>query len=82
MTTHLIHPMLADGALQFAFEKATTEGKATILVLFTLSMLSWTIIIRKFRQLYIAQKWAKKFDGMFTYELSVIANHVNRDWVC
>jgi biopolymer transport protein ExbB/TolQ len=61
MTIHLINPMLADGALQFAFEKATTEGKATIIVLFGLSMLSWTIIIRKFRQLYIARKWAKKF---------------------
>jgi biopolymer transport protein ExbB/TolQ len=60
MTTHLINPMFADGALQFAFEKATTEGKTTIIVLFGLSMLSWTIIIRKFRQLYIARKWAKK----------------------
>ena len=60
MTT-LIHPMLASGALQFAFEKATPEGKATISVLFLLSMFSWTIIITKFRQLYIARKAAKKF---------------------
>ena len=61
MTIHTLQPLFADGALQFAFEKATTEGKATILVLFSLSMLSWTIIIRKFRQLYVARKWAKKF---------------------
>ena len=61
MTTLLIKPMLASGALQFAFEKATTEGKITIGALFILSMFSWTIIITKFRQLYIARKWAKKF---------------------
>ena len=32
MIPHL-QPMLADGALQFAIEKATTEGKVTIAVL-------------------------------------------------
>ena len=60
MTT-LIHPFLASGALQFAFEKATPEGKTTICVLFLLSMFSWTIIITKFRQLYIARRAAKNF---------------------
>ena len=60
MTT-MIHPFLASGALQFAFEKATPEGKATICVLFLLSMFSWTIIITKFRQLWIARKASKKF---------------------
>src|SRR5664280_1132615 len=59
--TAIIHPILASGALQFAFEKATPEGKTTILVLFILSMFSWTIIITKFRQLYIARKASKKF---------------------
>jgi biopolymer transport protein TolQ len=54
-------PMFAAGALQFAFEKATTEGKITIGALLILSLFSWTIIITKFRQLYIARKWAKKF---------------------
>jgi biopolymer transport protein ExbB/TolQ len=53
--------MLADGALQFAFQKATTEGKITILVLFFLSMFSWTIIITKFRQLHLARKWGRRF---------------------
>lgn len=56
-----IHPLLASGALQFAFEKATLEGKITIGSLLILSLFSWTIIITKFRQLYIARKWAKKF---------------------
>jgi biopolymer transport protein ExbB/TolQ len=60
MTT-LIHPILASGALQFAFEKATPEGKTTICVLFILSMFSWTIIITKFRQLWIARAASKKF---------------------
>lgn len=57
----MIHPMLADNALQFAFQKATPEGKMTIGALFILSMFSWTIIITKMRQLLIARKAAKKF---------------------
>jgi biopolymer transport protein ExbB/TolQ len=61
MTTLFIHPLLADGALQFAIEKATPEGKATIAVLLVLSLFSWTIIITKLRQLLIARGAAKKF---------------------
>src|ERR1035438_10484269 len=61
MTPFVLKPMLASGALQFAFEKATPEGKTTIGALFLLSMFSWTIIITKFRQLYIARRAAKKF---------------------
>ena len=61
MTSPIATPILASGALQFAFEKATIEGKITILVLFVLSLFSWTIIITKFRQLHIARKWAKRF---------------------
>ncbi|MGA2499603.1 MAG: MotA/TolQ/ExbB proton channel family protein [Tepidisphaeraceae bacterium] len=61
MTSFITPPMLADVALQFAFEKATTEGKITILTLFVLSLFSWTIIITKFRQLHLARKWAKRF---------------------
>jgi biopolymer transport protein ExbB/TolQ len=61
MTSLSATPLFADGALQFAFEKATTEGKITILVLFVLSLFSWTIIITKFRQLHLARKWAKRF---------------------
>jgi biopolymer transport protein TolQ len=56
-----LHPILASGALQFAFEKATIEGKITIGSLIVLSLFSWTIIITKFRQLHIARKWAKRF---------------------
>lgn len=56
-----IHPFLASDALQFAFEKATPEGKTTISVLFILSMFSWTIIITKARQLWIARKASKRF---------------------
>ena len=54
-------PMLASGALQFAFEKATLEGKLTIGALLILSLFSWTVILTKFRQLYIARKWSKRF---------------------
>src|SRR5882672_2972969 len=61
MTETMFTPLLASGALQFAFEKSTIEGKITIGCLLVLSLFSWTIIITKFRQLYIARKWARKF---------------------
>jgi biopolymer transport protein ExbB/TolQ len=60
MTT-LIQPMFAANAAVYAIENATTEGKITVLVLLVLSLFSWTIIITKFRQLYIARRAAKKF---------------------
>ncbi len=53
-------PILAN-ALQFAFEKATTEGKITIATLLVVSLFSWTVIIRKARQLYRAQKMSRHF---------------------
>jgi biopolymer transport protein TolQ len=66
MITPGIHPILASGALQFAFEKATTEGKITISALALLSLFSWTIIINKLRQLLTAKKWAKKFFAAYS----------------
>ncbi|HWY77509.1 MAG TPA: hypothetical protein VN281_17960, partial [Verrucomicrobiae bacterium] len=60
---HLLNftPMLASNALKFAIDKATIEGKTTMGALFVLSLFSWTIIITKARQLYIARKWARRF---------------------
>ncbi|MBL9128614.1 MAG: MotA/TolQ/ExbB proton channel family protein [Verrucomicrobiales bacterium] len=54
-------PILAAGARQFAFEKATLEGKITIGALLILSLFSWTIIIKKIRQLVVATRWTKRF---------------------
>jgi biopolymer transport protein ExbB/TolQ len=61
----LAYPILASGALQFAFEKATTEGKITICVLILVSMFSWTVIITKTRQLWIANRAGKRFFAAF-----------------
>jgi biopolymer transport protein TolQ len=61
MTDLAISPFFASGALRFAFEKATTEGKMTICALIVLSIFSWTVIITKSRQLYRARKAGKKF---------------------
>src|SRR5215831_12042994 len=61
MLHQTLSPMFASGALRFAFEKATTEGKTTICVLLILSMFSWTVIISKARQLYRAKKASGKF---------------------
>jgi biopolymer transport protein TolQ len=61
MTDLAISPFFASGALRFAFEKATTEGKLTICALIVLSIFSWTVIITKGRQLYRARKAGKKF---------------------
>ena len=56
-----ISPFFASGALRFAFEKATTEGKICIGVLIIVSIFSWTVIITKARQLLIARKMGRKF---------------------
>ena len=61
MTDIAFSPFFASGALRFAFEKATTEGKTCIVALIILSIFSWTVIITKGRQLYRARKAGKKF---------------------
>src|SRR6266404_7833459 len=58
---NFVAPFFASGALRFAFEKATIEGKITIGVLIVVSIFSWTVIISKGRQLYRARKIGKKF---------------------
>jgi biopolymer transport protein ExbB/TolQ len=65
MNAILFHPLFAAGALQFAFERATTEGKVTIGALVILSFFSWTVIITKTRQLYLASKLTRKFMAAF-----------------
>jgi biopolymer transport protein ExbB/TolQ len=61
MSLPVFTPILASGALRFAFEKATTEGKMTICALILVSIFSWTVIITKTRQLYRARKMGRKF---------------------
>ena len=53
-------PILAN-ALTFAFEKATLEGKITISSLVIVSMVSWSVIITKGRQLLKARSATRKF---------------------
>jgi biopolymer transport protein ExbB/TolQ len=61
MIASILHPILGSGALQFAFEKATTEGKITIGSLIIVSLFSWTVILTKAWQLTRARRVAKKF---------------------
>jgi biopolymer transport protein TolQ len=60
MTMIPINPLLAN-ALQFAFEKATPEGKITIAALIIVSLFSWTVIITKILQLARASRMSRKF---------------------
>jgi biopolymer transport protein TolQ len=57
-------PILAN-ALSFAFEKATLEGKITIGALAICSLISWSVIINKSRQLSKASKQSKAFFAAF-----------------
>ena len=60
--THLeFTPLLGQVAIKYAFKAATPEGKMTIYALSVVSMLSWTVIITKARQLWRARKRGKKF---------------------
>ena len=56
-----LSPIFASGALQFAFEKATIEGKITIGVLMVVSLFSWSVIITKIIQLFRAIRASKQF---------------------
>jgi biopolymer transport protein ExbB/TolQ len=47
---------MSSGGVAFALSHATLEGKITISVLLIFSLVSWTIIINKFRQLAKAKK--------------------------
>lgn len=60
MNELLVSPLFAN-ALEFAFEKATLEGKVTITLLAIVSILSWTVMIQKGRQLLRASRAGKKF---------------------
>ena len=60
MNTLAFTPLFAN-ALSFALDKATTEGKMTIVLLVIVSLFSWTVIITKTRQLYRARKMSKGF---------------------
>jgi biopolymer transport protein ExbB/TolQ len=64
MDTVTVAPILAN-ALSFALDKATTEGKVTIGLLVIVSLFSWTVMITKARQLYLAIKMSKKFFGAY-----------------
>lgn len=57
------------GGIAFALNNATLEGKITISVLLIFSLISWTVIINKFRQLAKAKSRTRRFlaaysDGM------------------
>jgi biopolymer transport protein TolQ len=52
---------MGSGGVAFALSHATLEGKITISVLLVFSLVSWTVIINKFRQL----AKAKKRNGVF-----------------
>src|SRR5579859_3177942 len=57
---HPFQPIVAS-AMDFAIKQATTEGKVTMAALIIVSLFSWSVIITKARQLYIARKWSRKF---------------------
>jgi biopolymer transport protein TolQ len=61
MNIMIMSPILASGALSFAFQKATVEGKITIGTLLLVSIFSWSVIITKSRQLYRARKMSDRF---------------------
>ena len=60
----LCTPILAN-ALSFAFEKSTLEGKLTISLLVICSLVSWTVIINKWRQLAKAGRQTRAFFAAF-----------------
>jgi len=52
---------MSAGGIGFAFQHATLEGRITIGVLAVFSLVSWTVIVGKFRQLRKARKQTELF---------------------
>jgi biopolymer transport protein TolQ len=52
---------LNSGGIAFALNHATLEGKITIVILLIFSLVSWTVIINKFRQIRKARKRTRRF---------------------
>jgi len=52
---------LKSGGIAFALNHATLEGKITIVTLLIFSLVSWTVIINKFRQIRKARKRTRRF---------------------
>lgn len=65
MSLEMFAPLLAAGggfeSIWFSFKNATGEGKATIVTLLFVSLFSWTVILTKVRQLWVARREARKF---------------------
>jgi biopolymer transport protein ExbB/TolQ len=57
---------MSSGGVAFALSHATLEGKITISVLLLFSLVSWTVIINKFRQLAKARKRNQQFLGYYS----------------
>jgi biopolymer transport protein ExbB/TolQ len=57
---------MSSGGVAFALSHATLEGKITISVLLLFSLVSWTVIINKFRQLAKARKRNLQFLGYYS----------------
>jgi biopolymer transport protein TolQ len=57
---------MSSGGVAFALSHATMEGKITIGVLLVFSLVSWTVIINKFRQLHKAKKRNRIFLGLYS----------------
>jgi biopolymer transport protein ExbB/TolQ len=57
---------MSSGGVAFALSHATLEGKITIAVLLVFSLVSWTVIINKFRQLAKAKKRNANFLGFYS----------------
>ena len=61
----LINPLFAMSAITFAFDKSTTEGKVTMGLLAIVSLFSWTVMITKGRQIWLAKRATRKFYAAF-----------------
>lgn len=62
-----VAPVLAapSGGLFFAFQEATIEGKLIILILFVVSIFSWSVMVTKFRMIRFARKQSDRFFAVF-----------------
>jgi biopolymer transport protein TolQ len=71
-------PTLAAGGLVFAFHESTLPGRIILILLFTGSIFSWTVMVTKFRVIRFAQRRRSQFLELFRADRQPLRIYTDR----
>jgi biopolymer transport protein TolQ len=71
-------PTLAAGGLVYAFQESTMPGRIILILLFTGSIFSWTVMVTKFRVIRFAQRRRSQFLELFRADRQPLRIYTDR----